>query len=553
MTTKHTLLTVVLLVAGCGPLEASLTVSSTDAAEGELLRPPNINTPSAGETLSGAATLVASAGSRANRLFFELDGALIGEATYDGSGWKLPVDTARFANGAHALRAIAESARGNQSPGELVSFFIKNVAAVADAGVKPPVVDSGTVAPVVDAGVKPPVVDAGAPTSSFDAGSVTPVVDAGTVIDAGAPLTSGTCAGLSAPPQSGTGKVMYVSPSGSDTALGTATSPFKTIPRAVDAVNAGDTVVVEDGVYPPFDIQRGGTASNWVWVKARNRWGARVVSSASTGIHITSNVGYLRLDGFDVSGMRRDSDTGSAEALYVEGHDIEVVHGRFHDVHGCTSTTNGLVGAYNDGPNNVYDSNVFTDIYRWKNEQGCTKQDSWAHDHGVYVSSAGGISSGTRIRNNVFSNIKHGFGVQLYPGTMSDVSVLNNTFVGGNADHEGQIIIGATFSNTEIRNNIFYQPNGAGIQGYKFGGTMTVSNNLTTGAAITSRSMSGLTLSNNLVGKDPAFVSVSTGDFHLSSASPARDVGLAMAQVPVDFDGCSRPRGAGVDLGAFEY
>lgn len=43
--------------------------------------------------------------------------------------------------------------------------------------------------------------------------------------------------------------VFHVSPSGSDTAPGTAEAPFPTINRAVAAAHPGDTVQIHEGTY----------------------------------------------------------------------------------------------------------------------------------------------------------------------------------------------------------------------------------------------------------------------------------------------------------------
>ena len=42
-------------------------------------------------------------------------------------------------------------------------------------------------------------------------------------------------------------------------------------------------------------------------------------------------------------------------------------------------------------------------------------------------------------------------------------------------------------------------------------------------------------------------------DFHFQPDSPAIDAGEPLAEVAIDFDGVSRPQGAGWDIGAFEF
>ena len=54
------------------------------------------------------------------------------------------------------------------------------------------------------------------------------------------------------------------------------------------------------------------------------------------------------------------------------------------------------------------------------------------------------------------------------------------------------------------------------------------------------------------VNADPVFVSAGT-DFHITSASSAKDVGDATLGLTSDYDGINVPQGAGVDIGAYEY
>jgi hypothetical protein len=59
--------------------------------------------------------------------------------------------------------------------------------------------------------------------------------------------------------------------------------------------------------------------------------------------------------------------------------------------------------------------------------------------------------------------------------------------------------------------------------------------------------------STNLLNMDPRFVNAANGDFHLMTGSPAIDAADPAATLSTDYDGVSRPQGAGRDLGAFEY
>jgi hypothetical protein len=54
------------------------------------------------------------------------------------------------------------------------------------------------------------------------------------------------------------------------------------------------------------------------------------------------------------------------------------------------------------------------------------------------------------------------------------------------------------------------------------------------------------------INSDPLFVNPAAGNYHLQAGSPARDAGLSLPGVPLDFDGIPRPQGAGFDIGAYE-
>jgi hypothetical protein len=58
----------------------------------------------------------------------------------------------------------------------------------------------------------------------------------------------------------------------------------------------------------------------------------------------------------------------------------------------------------------------------------------------------------------------------------------------------------------------------------------------------------------NAIVMDPKFVDGPNSNFHLQAGSPAIDVAKVIASQPsTDYDGTTRPQGAGYDIGAFEY
>jgi hypothetical protein len=181
-------------------------------------------------------------------------------------------------------------------------------------------------------------------------------------------------------------------------------------------------------------------------------------------------------------------------------------------------------------------------------------------DHGVYVNGNNGPQGRAvdiTIRNNVFYNTRHGWAVQMYPGTLRNIDVVNNTFAFGNPNKSyTYIVLDASLIDVTVRNNIFYQPQagktmelGSGLSA----NNVLVSHNITSGNAMTDRTApSGMTLSNNRTSTNAMMVNPTAFDFHLLPGSPALDTGVALPEVVLDFDGRSRPQGSGYDVGAFE-
>ena len=105
----------------------------------------------------------------------------------------------------------------------------------------------------------------------------------------------------------------FVSNGGSDNASGLSGSPWQTLQRAWQSVQAGDTVTAEDGTYAGFACDSvSGTAVAPIVFKARNPVGAKinapgagVGSSASQDYIQLSSCSFITVDGFEVSGAPR--------------------------------------------------------------------------------------------------------------------------------------------------------------------------------------------------------------------------------------------------------
>lgn len=170
-------------------------------------------------------------------------------------------------------------------------------------------------------------------------------------------------------------------------------------------------------------------------------------------------------------------------------------------------------------------------------------------------SEQGGLLERVRFVNNIGADSRW-VGINLHDCCISShpvdsVEVINNTFVGnGTGDWGGGILVeNDQTTNVVIRNNI-------------------VSDNLSFQIALEVASPSGVTVDHNLIdgfrgssgevrGEDfregePLFVDSQTGDYRLTSGSPAVDNGSSRAAPATDHEGIRRPQGSGFDIGAFE-
>ena len=390
----------------------------------------------------------------------------------------------------------------------------------------------------------------------------------------GVPIVAALVAGFAgvAGPTQPTGMIYYVSPSGNDTNPGTRRLPFRTIQQAVDAVAPGDGVIVEDGTYsgtgagtpcasrtsrPIVCVSHGGSERAWVIIRARNKWGAKLDGhdNASTeGFRFMRDANYIALDGFEIYGVGNADQSGTGIELDSGGHDVAITSNHLHDIGRlCTDSKNGQTGMFVAQPRVTISGNVFHDIGRFApGENGCKPDTLFYqnHDHGIYLNGSrppGG--SDAVISNNVFYNHRRGWAIQVYPGTIAGLSILNNTFATPNPYHTGQVLLGAVTSNARIINNIFDSPQTVAITFYERTHTnLMIANNLTT-ERLADASPEGVSVWNNLEHTDAGL----DRDFHPMQNSFAIDRGLQLREVSTDLQGTSRVVNKPWDIGAYEF
>jgi hypothetical protein len=197
--------------------------------------------------------------------------------------------------------------------------------------------------------------------------------------------------------------------------------------------------------------------------------------------------------------------------------------------------------------------------------RGCTfrgirSPDANVAEHAVHFWSD---ASGTVVERNLIINCDRGIGFGLGNRVNQGGVIRNNMIYHANlgADRGDVGIELESASGTEVYNNTVYQEHGypAAISVRWGGSSVYVANNLLhsagSGQTIWRRDGATLTQESNVVGAQASwFADVASGDLRLASAVPSVvDQGVAVSGLTDDFEGRSRPAGAGPDIGASEY
>lgn len=167
-------------------------------------------------------------------------------------------------------------------------------------------------------------------------------------------------------------------------------------------------------------------------------------------------------------------------------------------------------------------------------------------------------ASSLLIRNNIIGAFG---GINAGGGGNSDLTIVNNVFANDLSSPLDRYPVGIgleNVSNVIVKNNVFYdQPSDT-----VFSTGSTTGHEIDYNLACRSDGEASECVkvnwncvyhSHDLWDVDPQFVDPANDDYHLQPGSPAIDAGTALSQVTDDFDGNSRPQGAGFDIGAYEY
>jgi len=407
----------------------------------------------------------------------------------------------------------------------------------------------------------------------------------------------------------------YVAPDGNDSYPGTEAQPWKTIQKAADTLTAGDTVYIKAGTYNEQVIPKNsGTPGNYSTYATYPGDTVTIdgdgISVYPAGLFRIEQKSYIKVSGFNIENYLGGGACHGIKIYYSDHIIIENIY--VNNTGGCgiyarASCSNIIIDNNEVSYTNLdpdWDQEMIslsgTDTFVVKNNhvhhsdhigidaKGSSSKGEIYNNHvhdcdsGIYVDGCstkplhdidvynnvvhdcvgGGISLGTEtggalenisVYNNIAYNNCNGFQINNFRNSALDgshmktnIKVINNNF----CDNDDSAILitdyGEHFQDLTIRNNI--------LSGRRWGminfpkiveENVNIDHNLFT------------TISNvygdEYITGDPEFVNPSDGNFHLQEDSPAIDNGLSVDAPGEDFDGNTRPQGAGYDIGAFEY
>lgn len=387
----------------------------------------------------------------------------------------------------------------------------------------------------------------------------------------------------------------YVSNAGADANNGSATTPWATLQKAANSVQAGDTVIVRAGNYVGFDLRRDGTASARITFRADP--GAAITQRNSVtpdGINL-EGADYVTIDGFTVNGMPRtgirsvlnhhvilrnnrlDQNakwgilTGFSDDILIENNVAtrsQVEHGIYVSNSGDRPTIrnntiwgNRANGIHMNGDESMGGDGIIS---------GALVENNVIYDNGL---GGGSGINGDGVQNSVFRNNllynNHASGISLYridgaAGSSGNL-VVNNTVVQA-ADGRWALNIQSGSTGNTVRNNILFNHHSFrgsidvsadSLNGFTSDYNVVMSRFTTSGGDSVQtlaqwRTATGQDQHSLLATPGQLFVNAAGGDYHLSATSLALDAGTTQHAPPLDFEGTARPSGSGVDIGADE-
>lgn len=353
---------------------------------------------------------------------------------------------------------------------------------------------------------------------------------------------------------------LYVSPQGNDKNDGSQAHPWATISHAGSVAAPGARVHVAPGTYRETVVTTAsGSPSARISYISDKKWGA-IITPEGRPTFAWKNTGkYTDIISFDISG---DSCVGIGLGGAFQTAQGNNVHNRAVGCNLNPAAGAGIDSYDYDGHDNDILENSIHDVGIGDNVH-CGEA-KYRFVHGIYVATRGGHVSSNLVVDNC------GYGIHLWHAA-SHVTITNNTVL---RNRSGGIIIGSGDKPcsttgcegndyTVVRNNIIaYNGNrnltvpSHGIieeaaSGGRIGSHNEYSNNLSYQNQGEDFLLHEKRCENCITGRDPGFVSIPTGNFHLRKDSPARTAGTTRDAPERNYEGKKITASGQVHIGAF--
>ncbi len=406
--------------------------------------------------------------------------------------------------------------------------------------------------------------------------------------------------------QAGMAATYYVATNGNDANSGSIDHPWKTVQKAANTLNAGDTVYVMNGTYHEVvSVTRSGTSSDPMTF--RNYPGQAPVidgagQGAPSGVLVIQNCAHIRVDGLGI--MNTDSvhqsgiwlwnaddvkvercyvyntyssgikvnwssnivvneneiekccQSGSEENISIKlvSHDVVASRNYIHNT--AKEGIDVKEGAYNvlvigNYLHNVERQALYADAWD-RPTYNIEYRDNIMHDCDFGMGACaemGGLLSNVRFVNNLAYDC-NGPGMfckdwgGATPHPMQDIYYVNNTVYNCAWGWGAGMDIGTyEANNVVVRNNILSQC-GIPVRVNREPISKIIEKNLC-------ENTTGIDPNWCIQGM-PRFVNAAGDDFHLRGDSNAIDTGTSADAPAVDIEGKARPMGGRFDIGAYE-
>jgi hypothetical protein len=220
------------------------------------------------------------------------------------------------------------------------------------------------------------------------------------------------------------GRMLYVDDIGTN-GNGSSTSPFNSIPAAINAAISGDTIFVRTGTYPPFTVSKSGTASGYIAIVGEARDQVLINGGANNNIDVTAS--YIQL-----KNLRLRQSSHSSVNIKLKSHHVWVEN-LYHENVSSSFSYNDSGVLVEAGSHNVYVLNNF--FYsqsltnytypgvRWDSPGTAIYLMGYMDPQGTFVLKGNVINGG--FRDGIGNTPENWAG-----GTVDNSDVANNTITG---------------------------------------------------------------------------------------------------------------------------